>query len=228
MLQAAVFRTAGAALLAIVMAGLVVYGTFRIARIADGHLLRKIGKVGIKNYELVREERVRDVFRGCCARVGGLVLLAIALAFLSYSLGQFPWTRGTSAGLVSLIIGPLQTMAQGVVRQIPNLIFLAIFFVVVRFILRITRLLFEGIGRGFVTSRTSNRNGRRRPTRSRAWRSSPSAIIVAYPYIPGSDSDSVQGRLALRRHPVLARVVVGDRQHHRRLHVDLSPRVQGR
>jgi small-conductance mechanosensitive channel len=192
-LQAAVLRTAGAALLAIVMAGLVVYGTFRIARVADGHLRRKIGKVGINNYELVREEQVRDVFRRLLRAVGGLVLLAITLAFLSYSLGQFPWTRGTSAGLVSLITGPLQTMAQGVVRQIPNLIFLAIFFVVVRFILRITRLLFEGIGRGFVTFSNFEPEWATPTYKIARLAIVAFAIIVAYPYIPGSDSDAFKG-----------------------------------
>ena len=192
-LRAAVLRTAGAALLAIVMAGLVVYATFRIARVADGHLRRKIGKVGIKNYELVREEQVRDVFRGLLRAVGGLVLLAIALAFLSYSLGQFPWTRGTSVGLVSLITGPLQTMAQGVVRQIPNLIFLAIFFVVVRFILRLTRLLFEGIGRGFVTFANFEPEWAIPTYKIARLAIVAFAIIVAYPYIPGSDSDAFKG-----------------------------------
>ena len=201
---------------------------YRIARIADGHLRRKIGKVGIKNYELVREERVRDVFRGLLRGVGGLVLLAITLAFLSYSLGQFPWTRGTSAGLVSLILGPLQTMAQGVVRQIPNLIFLAIFFVVVRFILRITRLLFEGIGRGFVTFSNFEPEWATPTYKIVRLAIVAFAIVVAYPYIPGSGLRRVQGRLALCRHPLLARVVVGDRQLHRRLLVDLSPRVQDR
>ena len=38
----------------------------------------------------------------------------------------------------------------------------------------------------------------------------------------------VQGGVAVHRHRVLARVVVGDRQHHRRLHDDLPARVQGR
>jgi small-conductance mechanosensitive channel len=192
-LQPAVLRTAGAALLAIVVAVLVVFGTFRIARLADGHLQRKIGSVGIKNYELVREERVRDVFRGMLRGIGGLLLLAIALTFLSYSLGQFPWTRGTSAGLVALALGPLQTMGRGIVQQIPNLVFLAIFFVVVRFVLRFTRLLFEGIGRGFLTFSNFDAEWATPTYKIVRLAIIAFAIVVAYPYIPGSQSDAFKG-----------------------------------
>ena len=222
-LQPAVLRTAGAALLSLMLAGLVVYGTYRIARIADGRLQRKIGRIGIKNYELVRQERVRDVFRGLLRGVAGLVLLAITLAFLSYSLGQFPWTRGTSAGLVSLIIGPLQTMAQGVVRQIPNLIFLAIFFVVVRFILRITRLLFEGIGRGFVTFANFEPEWATPTYKIVRLAIVAFAIVVAYPYVPGSDSDAFKGvslfvgvLLSLGSSSAIANVIAGYSMTYRR------------
>ncbi len=198
------------------LAALVVYGTYRIARIADGRLQRKIGRIGIKNYELVRQERVRDVFRGLLRGVAGLVLLAITLAFLSYSLGQFPWTRGTSAGLVSLVVGPLQTMAQGVVRQIPNLIFLAIFFVVVRFILRMTRLLFEGIGRGFVTFANFEPEWAAPTYKIARLAIVAFAIVVAYPYVPGSDSDAFKGvslfvgvLLSLGSSSAIANVIAG-------------------
>jgi len=192
-LQTGAIRTAGAALLSIAIAGLVVLANRRIRRIADEHLQRKMVAVGIKQYELVRAERVRDVVRGLLRAVGGILLLAVTLSFLSYSLGQFPWTRGTSAGLVSLIIGPLQTMAQGVIRQIPNLVFLAIFFVVVRFVLRATRLFFEGVGRGFVT--LSNFDAEWATPTYKIVRLAivAFAIVVAYPYIPGSGSDAFKG-----------------------------------
>ena len=38
----------------------------------------------------------------------------------------------------------------------------------------------------------------------------------------------VQGRLAVHRHRLLARIVVGDLQHHRRLHDDVPAGVEGR
>jgi len=186
-------RAAGALLLSILIAGLIVSGTFRIARIADAQLQRRVGAIGVKKYELVRAERVREVVRGLLRGVGGLMLVAVALAFLSYSLGQFPWTRGTSSGLVSLVIGPLQTMAQGVIRQIPNLVFLAIFFIVIRFVLRITRLFFEGVARGFVTLPNFDAEWATPTYKIVRFAIVAFAIVVAYPYIPGSESDAFKG-----------------------------------
>ena len=192
-MRGAVLRTAGAAVLWLLISWLVVFGSRQVRRIADDHVQRRIHTVGIQTFEIVRAERIHAAVRGLWRSVGVLVLLTLALGFLSYSLGQFPWTRGTSAGLVSLVVGPLQTMAQGAIRQIPNLIFLGVLFIVIRFVLKITRLFFESVSRGLVT--LSNFDAEWATPTYKIVRLAivAFAIVVAYPYIPGSDSEAFKG-----------------------------------
>jgi small-conductance mechanosensitive channel len=192
-LRAAVLRTAGAALLSLLLAGIVVWGGHRIGRFAEGHLRQKVHAVGIQTFEIVRAERIRGAVRGLLRATAGLALLAIAFGFLSYALTQFPWTRGSSAGLVSLILGPLQTMAEGFVRQIPNLIFLGVLFVVVRFLLRITRLFFDSVARGLVTLSNFDPEWSTPTYKIVRFAIVAFAIVVAYPYVPGSDSAAFKG-----------------------------------
>ena len=84
-------------------------------------------------------------------------------------------------------------MAQGVIRQIPNLVFLAIFFIVIRFVLRITRLFFEGVARGFVTLPNFDAEWATPTYKIVRFAIVAFAIVVAYPYIPGSESDAFKG-----------------------------------
>ena len=192
-MRRAVLRTAAAGALWLLASWVVVFGSRRVRRAADAHVHRRVQTVGIKTFEIVRAERIHAAVRALWRSLGFLVLLTLAVGFLSYSLGQFPWTRGTSAGLVALVVGPLQTMAQGAVRQIPNLIFLAVLYIVIRFVLRIARLFFESVSRGVVT--LSNFDAEWATPTYKIVRLAivAFAIVVAYPYIPGSDSDAFKG-----------------------------------
>src|SRR6185369_11162792 len=71
--------------------------------------------------------------------------------YLSYVLMLFPWTRGFAQGLHTLAIDPLRTMGLGFLATIPNLVFLAILAVVVRYALKAIRVLVAGVARGRVT-----------------------------------------------------------------------------
>ena len=188
-----VLRTAGAAVLSIAFAAFVVWGGHRFGRFADGHLQRRVRAVGIQTFEIVRAERIRGAIRGLLRAAAGVVLLVVALAFLSYSLSQFPWTRGTSTGLVSLILSPLQTMAQGAIREIPNLIFLGVLFIVIRFVLRITRLFFDAVARGLVTLSNFDPEWSTPTYKIARFAILAFAIVVAYPYVPGSGSEAFKG-----------------------------------
>jgi hypothetical protein len=70
--------------------------------------------------------------------------------YVSYTLGLFPWTRFIAVRLNSWVLTPLQTMGRAFVAEIPDLIFLVILAVVVRYGLKLLRLFFDGIGRGSI------------------------------------------------------------------------------
>jgi small-conductance mechanosensitive channel len=127
----------------------------------------------------------------------GLVRWALAaiLAYLyvGFVLTRFPWTRGIAVQLLDLIISPLKVLWEGFVAYLPNLFFLAVLVVIVRYMLRGLRLFFREIGVGRVAL----------PGFYQDW-ADPTykivrvlviafAAVVAFPYIPGSSSPAFQG-----------------------------------
>jgi small-conductance mechanosensitive channel len=123
----------------------------------------------------------------------GLALAVAAYAYLHYVLGLFPWTRGVANHLYAIAIDPLRTMGSGLVGIIPNLVFLAILIVIVRYVLRLIRVLFDGVGSGTITLKGFDPEWAAPTYRLARMLVIVFAIVVAYPYIPGSESGAFKG-----------------------------------
>ena len=61
---------------------------------------------------------------------------------LHFVLSLFPWTRGLASNLFSMLVKPLETMVVGMLRVIPDLLFLVILALVTRYVLTLIRLFF--------------------------------------------------------------------------------------
>lgn len=122
-----------------------------------------------------------------------LSLLVIAYFYLSSVLGTFPYTRNVALLLLEYIKSPLVAMGSALARSIPDLIFLIVLWFVVRFVLRTLKTFFHAVARGRV--RLTNFEPEWALTTYRLLRLFVIAfsIVVAYPYIPGSDSDAFKG-----------------------------------
>jgi small-conductance mechanosensitive channel len=131
-----------------------------------------------------------DVLERLLALVG---MLTAVYLYLHYVLSLFPWTRGLSSRLFSIGVAPLQTIATGVVQVFPNVVFLVILAFITRYVLIALRHFFKALESETVTL------GEFDP----AW-ANPTyrlvriaviafAVVVAYPYIPGSSSQAFKG-----------------------------------
>ena len=108
-------------------------------------------------------------------------------------LGLFPWTRFIAVRLTSWVVGPLLTMGQALVDSIPDLLFLAILTVVVRYGVKLLRLFFDGIARGAITFEEFPAEWAWPTYKIVRFALIAFAVVVAYPYIPGSSSDAFKG-----------------------------------
>jgi small-conductance mechanosensitive channel len=122
-----------------------------------------------------------------------LSLIVLAYFYLSSVLGSFPWTRGVALLLLSYIQAPLVSMAHAIVSSIPDLMFLVVLWFVVRYLLRILRGFFNAVGTKRV--RLVNFEAEWAEPTFRLLRVAiiAFAVVVAYPYIPGSDSAAFKG-----------------------------------
>ena len=163
----------------------------------DRRLMRRlqarIHAVEIQSFEVMRADRIWEGLRSGLLGLRTIFLLAIGLVYLGYVLAEWPWTRGASRDLLGFALGPLHVIGAGIVANIPSLIFLTVLFFVVRLALRLFRLFFEATGRGSVTVAGFDRDWAQPTYKIVRIAVVAFALIVAYPYIPGSDSDAFKG-----------------------------------
>jgi small-conductance mechanosensitive channel len=195
-------RTAGAlwsALGRTLVAGLVLAIAVGVVawfwRWADRQLRRRlpIQSVGIQSFELVGADRIWAGLHSGLLALRTLILLGSAFVFLTYALGQWPWTRGVSSHMIDFALDPLKLLARGFVANIPRLVFLVVLFLVIRLAVRAIKLFFEAVGRGTVQMTRFDPEWAQPTYKIVRFALITFGLIVAYPYIPGSQSEAFKG-----------------------------------
>jgi len=132
--------------------------------------------------------------------LGGLVglaawmLILISLnAWLSFSLLRFPYTRPWGEQLNHYMIAGAQAVVLTLVDLIPGLVIVAVIIFITRFLMRLVNLFFDAVEGGGVTIWGLDPDTAH-PTRKIVtfilW---VFAVIMMYPYLPGSQSDAFKG-----------------------------------
>ncbi len=185
------------ALVATALAGLLIASVFWLARLVERWLTRRlqsrIHSFEIHSFEVLRAERIWASLRGTLLAIRMIAFLAIGLVYTGFVLAQFPWTRPASHDMVALALVPLRAMGNGLVNQIPSLVFLVVLFVVVRLGLRIIRLFFDGVQQGSVRLESFEPEWAGPTYKLLRLAIVAFTLVVAYPYIPGSNTAAFQG-----------------------------------
>ena len=165
----------------------------RVDQGLEKHVRARVQSVGISSFEIVRAERLWGIVRGLLRAVEALAALAILYAYLEYVLGLFPGSRATANRLAGWVVGPVETIARGIVAFIPNLVFLAILFVIVRWVLRTLRMFFAGVGERRIELGSFEPEWAEPTYKLARIAVVAFGLVVAYPYIPGSQSAAFKG-----------------------------------
>lgn len=159
----------------------------RAYRQRRGQLEGKLGREVLQSASLLGTLR-------SSLRTAQVVLGAIlALVWLDVVLARFPWTRWFSDELAGLLLAPIATIGMAIVGYIPSLMFLVVLGVVVRFGLRMLRLYFSAIERGAITVAGFERDWSLPTYKILRTLVLILALVMAYPYLPGSGSAAFQG-----------------------------------
>jgi small-conductance mechanosensitive channel len=186
-------RVVVATVLLTALAALVIWLSRRAQRTLEATYRQRVQSVGIQSFQIVRAEQIWVALRRALASVRTLVILGLVFVYLQYALGLFPWTRGASNRLLRYILDPLGTMGSGFANAIPDLLFLAILFVITRYLLKVVSLFFAAVGRGEVALSGFERDWADPTYKLLRVAIVALALVVAYPYIPGSGSEAFKG-----------------------------------
>lgn len=162
-------------------------------RVVARRLQTRLHALETQSARFIRAQQAARILRSLI-RVTYVLLLSLTLYFyLNFVLGLYPWTRPVAVWLFDLILTPLRSMGSSILAAIPDLVFLVILFVVIRYVLRMIRAFFENIDSGVIKLTSFEQEWAWPTYRIARLLIIIFALVVAYPYIPGSDSDAFKG-----------------------------------
>lgn len=152
-----------------------------------------IQKVEAKSLRIIQADQIWHVFRFGLRLLRVLIILLIAWVFLHFVLNLFPWTRYFSNTAFDHVINPLQKMGLAVIGYIPSLIFLILLYYITRYVLKLIYQYFMAVQRGNIKLRSFDADWSLPTYRIVRVLVILLAVVLAYPYIPGSDSQAFKG-----------------------------------
>ena len=173
---------------------LIVRWLFRRATVGiERRFHERVRTVAIGSFEFVRADRLWSYLRRILRGLRLLVMLALVFLFLDFALRQFPWTRDAAAHLEEWTLGPVRVIVLGLLGFIPNVLFLIVLYIFTRWALNLIRLFFEGVGSGEVELEGFDPDWAAPTFKLVRMAVVVFALVVAYPYIPGSESPAFKG-----------------------------------
>jgi small-conductance mechanosensitive channel len=192
LMRSTVRTVAATAGLAVVFAVLIVI--FRKLRKATDDFCRaRIEKLNIRALRVVEAERLAASFQSGLRLVHAAAVLFALLVYLNIVLALFPWTRPLSQRVLDLILDPIRQIALGILDFLPNLAFLIILALVVRYLLRLQRTVCNSIRHGTLTFAGFDPDWAEPTYGILRLLTIGFALVVAYPYLPGSGSEALKG-----------------------------------
>ena len=186
-------KAAGATLLFLLTLMIGVKLTRRLQESVNKRFHKRLDQLEEKSYRLLSSDQLRRVWRGVINGLSTLLALFVGIVWIHFVLGLFPWSRGADAFLMSSLLSPLKTMWRNVLEAFPGIVFILLLALFIRYILKLTTLFFDGISSGRISV----------PGFDSSW-ALPTyklvrvaiiafALVIAYPYIPGSESEAFKG-----------------------------------
>ena len=152
-----------------------------------------IPEVKIQKLVLLSDQRIASFVKALARVVRLLVTLVLLYTYVSLVFSFFPWTRGLASQLLDYVLTPLATLGRGLVAFIPDLFFIAVIVVVTRAVLKLVRLVFDGLESGAITIPGFFADWAQPTYKIVRFLVLVLAAVIVYPYIPGSSTAAFKG-----------------------------------
>ena len=187
----------GVALLATAVAGALLWAARRLRRRVErwivAQTLAHAERLRVGGVEIVRREGVLRVERLLLNSAFWLFVLLLAYEWLSLVLAQFRYTRVWGEQLNGFLFGLLGRFALAIARAVPDLIAAALIFWLAHLLVRMLRGFFAKVSSGEVQVSWLGPDVALTTSRlcvAAIWLF---ALAMAYPYLPGSDTEAFKG-----------------------------------
>jgi small-conductance mechanosensitive channel len=208
------------ALCALIAAGLAIFLLLKALQLVHRAIERRYGErvrsVTVSSFELVRAETIWRGIRTLISVVRVALIVTVSFLGVAFALGQFPWSRDLSDQLVSVVSDPASQIAVSIFQYIPKLVFLVLLWFLVRYALRLTGVFTRAVATGAVPLKGFDADWAHPTYHLVRAGIVLLALVIAYPYLPGSGSAAFQGlsifaglMLSLGASSAMASVIAG-------------------
>lgn len=165
----------------------------KLRAVAAARYSRLANPLAIQSFQILNARHIWTTLATLLRTLTYVSVGLICYLYVQYVLSLFPSTRAVAQRLLSYLLDPLKTMGSAVLGALPDVIFIAVVVIITRYLLRIMRLFFDAVASGGVKLANFEPEWSVPTYRGLRLVVIAFATVVAYPYIPGSQSGAFKG-----------------------------------
>ncbi|MEI6206493.1 MAG: mechanosensitive ion channel domain-containing protein [Desulfuromonadales bacterium] len=146
-----------------------------------------------QSIEVLSEDRISSVISSIISGARTVLLFASFCLYIPLVLSFFPWTHGMAAKLLEYALAPIEKFWNTFVASLPNIFFLLVIIVFTHYVIKFIRFLFSEVKKQTITITGFYHDWADPTFKIVRFLIIAFAAVVAFPYIPGSDSPAFKG-----------------------------------
>ncbi len=154
---------------------------------------KRVKKIRVEGFTLLEIEQILFITGVLVKGVAWSMGLFAAYIWIGHCLNRFPYTRPWGEGLGSFLVQTAKNITLAVVDALPGIFIVVVIFFITRFVTKVVKASFTRVEKGQVQMKWLDPDTAI-PTRKILviciWLF---ALVMMYPYIPGSSSDAFKG-----------------------------------
>ena len=165
----------------------------RIYQLLDSWRGTRIPSLRFQNMDLLSSSRLTDILIRCVRFIRWLIVLLVLYVYFPLVFSFFPWTKKLGNNLFNYLFAAFDKVLQGLINYLPNLFVIAVIILFTYYIIRFVKLIFMEIQRGDISFPGFYREWAQPTYKLSLFMILALAVVVAFPYLPGSGSPAFQG-----------------------------------
>jgi small-conductance mechanosensitive channel len=150
-------------------------------------------KLHVSGVSLLDTAHVLMLTRRVITIAAWIVALILASGWLTFVLEQFPYTRPWGEGLEGNLLGILKDIALAVAGAVPGLLFVVVIVIIARVIIKLAEVFFRRVEDGSLDVGWLDADTARPTRRIFNFVICVFALAMAYPYLPGAQTEAFKG-----------------------------------
>ena len=165
----------------------------KLNAVIESRYKARIHALHIQSLEFIRAEKILAALKGAVKFIRLFLIFLLLYFFLDVVLSLFPWTRLLAANLLAYALVPLRVMGNGFLKYVPNLIFIVIFVIIMRYVLKAIQMFFSAIESETIKFAGFDKDWAKPTYKAVRLVMIVFAAVVIYPHVPGSDTPAFKG-----------------------------------